>query len=259
MSFQNHNLIKLKDNDWLARQKVAGACVAGVLRTINQLIVEKTPNISLKDLEQEALKQILAADCIPTFQGYKGFPGAICLSVNKQLVHGIPSSYILQEGDVVKFDLGATYRGAIADAAATAIYGQAKSPVHVELLETCRGALDQAIKSIQIGKQLGCIGYAIHRYVTARSRFGLITNYGGHGLDENTPHAVPFVPNKSRSQEGPRIQAGLSIAIEPMLVVGDTLTKVAPDGWTVITSDVGAHFEHSIYVASDKIHIVTEW
>lgn len=259
MSFQNHNLIKLKDSNWLSRQQVAGKCVAGVLQTLNEMVVNKAPNLSLKQMEDEALRQILAAQCTPTFQGYKGFPGAICLSVNKQLVHGIPSDYLLQEGDVVKFDLGATYQGAIADAAVTAIYGKPKSPQHVELLEVCKESLNQAIKSIQIGKNLGCIGNTIHKYVTSRSRFSLITDYGGHGIDENIPHAPPFVANKAKANEGPRIQEGLAIAIEPMLVIGDNITRIASDGWTVITAGIGAHFEHSIYVGLDKIHIVTEW
>lgn len=259
MSFTNHDLIFLKNEHWLSRQKIAGACVGGILKTLNKMVIDKIPNLSLRDMENEAMKQIALADCTATFKGYKGFPGAVCLSVNKQLVHGIPSDYILQEGDVVKFDLGATYEGAIADAAATAIYGEPKSKQHIELLDVCKNSLDHAIKSIKIGKQLGCIGYAIHRYVTSHSRFGLITNYGGHGIDENTPHASPFVSNKSNQNEGPRIQAGLAIAIEPMVVIGDNKTKVGSDGWTVTTSDVGAHFEHSIYVAEDKVHVLTAW
>lgn len=259
MSFQNHNLIKLKDNAWFERQKIAGKCVANILQTLNQMVITKTPNLSLKAMEEEAIKQIAAAQCTPTFKGYKGFPGSICLSVNKQLVHGIPSDYVLRDGDIVKFDLGATYHGAIADGAATAIYGQAKKIQHIELLEVCKGALNHAIQSIQIGKNLGCIGNAIHKYVTSKSRFGLITNYGGHGIDENMPHAPPFVANKAKPNEGIRIQEGLTIAIEPMLTLGDNATKIASDGWTVMTSDVGAHFEHTIYVASDKVHVLTEW
>lgn len=259
MSFQNHDLINLKDRFWLERQTVAGKCVAGILKTLNQMVIEKTPNLSLRDMEAEAIRQLAEVKCTATFKGYKGFPGAICLSVNKQLVHGIPTDYILQEGDVIKFDLGATYKGTIADAAATAIYGKPKSSQHAELVTICKGALDHAIKSIQIGKQLGCIGYAIHKYVTSKSRFGLVTSYGGHGIDEDTPHASPFVSNKAKQNEGPRIQEGLSIAIEPMVVIGDNGTKIGSDGWTVLTSDVGAHFEHSIFVGADKVHVLTEW
>lgn len=259
MSFEHSNIIRLKSDDWFRRQAIAGKCVAGILKTLNQMVVDKTPNLSLRDMEAEAIRQLESANCTATFKGYKGFPGAICLSVNKQLVHGIPSDYVLQDGDVVKFDLGATYEGAIADAAATAIYGEPESKQHVELVETCKGALAHAIKAIKIGKQLGCIGYAIHKFVTSRSRFGLVTDYGGHGISENTPHDTPFVANKAQQNDGIRIQKGLTIAIEPMLVIGDPKTRIDKDGWTVTTDGINCHFEHTIFVSADKIHILTEW
>lgn len=257
-SFANNSLINLKDVSLFERQKIAGRCVAGVLKTLNQMVIDKIPNLSLKDMEAEAIRQIDLAGCTATFKGYKGFPGSLCLSINKELVHGIPSSYVLQEGDVVKFDLGATYKSAIADAAATAIYGEPKSIYHVELLRACKEALNRGIKAIQVGKQLGCIGYAIHKFVS-NTRFGLIADYGGHGIDENTPHAEPFVANKARPNEGIRIQPGLSIAIEPMVTMKDTRTRVLDDGWTVVTDDISAHNEHTIFVGEDKIHIMTEW
>lgn len=259
MSFEQSAFVVLKDDAWFQDQKKAGACVAGILRTLNQMILDATPNLSLKGLEAEAIKQIEEAGCTATFKGYKGFPGAICLSVNNQIVHGIPSDYILQEGDVVKFDLGATYNGAIADAAATAIYGKPKNQQHVELVNVCKGALYHAIKAIQVGKQLGVIGFAINKYVQSKSRFGIITKYGGHGIDRNTPHAAPFVANKARYNEGVRIQPGMTIAIEPMLVVGDPTPTTEKDGWTVTAKGIGAHFEHSVFVGSDKVHIMTEW
>lgn len=257
MSFQSHDLIKLKDEDWLARQRVAGKCVSKILTTLRSMIIEKVPNLSLRDMEQEAISQLITAGCTPTFQNYKGFPGAMCLSVNKQLVHGIPSDYRLQESDVVKFDIGATYQGAITDAAVTAIYGEPKSLQHVELLEICQNALYEAIKSIRIGKQLGCIGYAIHRYVTSKTNFGLVTNYGGHGIDENIPHASPFVANKAKQNEGPRIQPGLTIAIEPMLTIGSPQTSLSKDGWTVYTENINCHVEHTIFVHNDSVEIIS--
>lgn len=257
MSFQDHTLIKLKDTDWLERQRIAGACVGKVLTTLNKLVVENIPNLSLRDLEAEALRQIIDDKCTPTFQGYKGFPGVICLSVNKQLVHGIPSDYLLQEGDVIKFDLGATYEGAIADSAVTTIYGKPKSTKHVELIESCQNVLYEAIKSIKIGKQLGCIGYAIHRYVSSKTNFGLVTSYGGHGIDENIPHAPPFVANKAKQNEGPRIQSGMTLAIEPMLTIGSPQTSLSKDGWTVLTENINCHFEHTIFIQDDNVEIIT--
>lgn len=256
-SFSELQFIKLKNDDWFQRQKIAGQCVAKCLQASKLLIEQKTPNLSLIDIESACSEIIESMDCTPTFFGYKDFPGKICASVNQQLVHGIPSNYILQEGDVVKIDLGATYQGAIADAALTCIYGAPKDPDHLKLIEACRAALYNAINMISVGKRLGVIGSAIN-HVVKSTRYGLITKYGGHGIDDNKPHAQPFVANKAQSLSGVRIQPGLTIAIEPMLVIGEAKTKLANDGWTVITPGIGAHQEHTIFVDKDKIHIMTE-
>jgi methionyl aminopeptidase len=257
-SFSDLTLVKLKDEHWLARQKVAGQCVAKCLARSRELIEAQTPNLTLKDLEAECLQIILSMKCTPTFLGYKGFPGVICASINTQLVHGIPSEYVLQPGDVVKVDLGATYQGAIADAAITAIYGAPKSPDHLLLVESCRDALANGIKAVAVGKRIGAIGNAI-QHVVKRTRFGLITDYGGHGLDENTPHAEPFVANKALQTSGVRIQPGMTLAIEPMVVLGsDTRSWVSSDGWTVNTNTIGAHFEHTIYVSASGVQVLTQ-
>lgn len=254
-SFSEDQLIRLKDQTWLDRQLIAGRVASQCIKLATEMI--QGPSCSLKEIERTCEDLMLIHKCIPTFKNYRGtFPGAICASVNNQLVHGIPSDYRLQNGDVVKIDLGVTFEGAIADTATTVIHGQAKKLEHIQLLETCKLALDNAIKSIQIGKQLGVIGSAINHTVK-QTRFGLITNYGGHGIDWNKPHAQPFVANKAMGNSGIRIQPGLVIAIEPMVVVGDNRTRVLSDGWTVVTNDVGAHEEHSIFVAEDKIHVVT--
>src|SRR5690606_34709789 len=131
-----------------------------------------------------------------------------------------------------------------------------KSTEHVRLLKTGWEALKAGIKAIEIGKQAGVIGNAIYHYVK-NSGFGLITNYGGHGIDHR-PHADPFISNKSSSNEGIRIQPGFSIAIEPMLVIGEARTSKLSDGWTVITPGIGCHFENSITVMEDGVHIITE-
>jgi methionyl aminopeptidase len=188
------------------------------------------------------------------------FPSAICTSVNKQLVHGIATDYVLQNGDVVKFDLGATYEGAIADAAATTIYGNANSLQHIELIEVCRKALYKGIEAIKVDKNIGCIGYAISKHVANTSRFGLVTTYGGHGLDYNKAHSSPFIANKSQPTDGIKIQPGLTLAIEPMLVIGEPKTKVdTKDGWTIWVPGIGAHWEHTIFVHADHTEIITDW
>lgn len=254
--FNTNGLIKLKNKDWLDKQRVAGRIAAQTLLSLKGY-VEKGTFHSLATLNELSERFITDAGGTPTFKGYKGFPAGVCISVNKQLVHGIPSDYKLQEGDIVSFDLGVTVEGAIADTALTCIFGQPKSERHVQLVRATEEALMKGIEAIAVGKRLGVIGHAIHRYAKGKG-FGVINNYGGHGLDWETPHAAPFVANKSSPEEGLRIQPGLAIAIEPMLVLGSTTTRVLEDGWTVVTDDFSAHFEHSIYVHEDHVEIITD-
>ena len=250
--------VKLKDDQWLHKQKHAGRCVGHILKNCRKLIEAKTPNLSLKDLEQHALQYMKLMECTPTFQSYKGFPSAICTSVNKQVVHGIVTDYVLQNGDIVTVDLGATYEGVIADAAYTRVYGEPKSKEITRMLDTCKGALKAGIKAVKVGNRLGAVGDAIHKY-TKDSGFGLITEYGGHGIDLDIPHAQPFVANRAHKNEGIRIQPGLTIAIEPMLVMGETKSRVLEDGWTVVTGGLNCHYEHTVFVEDENtVHIVTE-
>lgn len=254
---ENH-LITLKGATWLKSQKRAGRCVAQILKSCKDAVVNKQPNLSLKDLEDIAYMYFKANDCTPTFKDYKGFPSAICASVNTQLVHGIVDDYVLKEGDVVKLDLGATFEGAIADSALTCIYGRPKSQTHMDLIDACEKSLDAGLNAVKVGNRIGAIGNAIHKFAK-NTEFGLITEYGGHGISWNKPHAPPFVANKSKTNDGIRIQPGLTIAIEPMLVIGRAHTKVLKDGWTVATPEIGAHFEHTIFVDdNDVIHKITE-
>jgi methionyl aminopeptidase len=255
-SFSKNDFVKLKNQNWLDKQRVAGKIAANTLILLQDYVNNKTTH-SLIELNKIAETFITDAGGIPTFKGYKGFPSGVCVSVNKQLVHGIPTDYKLQDGDVVSFDLGVTIDGAIADTAITCIYGKPKSERHVTLIKATEESLMKGIEAIAVGKKLGVIGNAIYRCAKGHG-FSVITKYGGHGLDWDCPHASPFVENKSDPNDGFRIQPGLSIAIEPMLVFGDTETKVLDDGWTVATNDIGAHFEHSIFVHEDHVEIITD-
>lgn len=262
-SFQTHSLIHLHDQWFLTRQTIAGKVAAQAISTVSQLVSAAPPNLTTKDLEETAVKVILDGGCTPTFEGYKGFPGKICISVNRSLVHGIPSNYILQPGDIVKVDLGATYDGeVVADTATTLIYSQPKSSKHPELIKICKEALNNAIKAIQIGKQMGIIGYSISKTISKYSGLGLVTKYGGHGISFlpskiPVPHASPFVSNKSQFNEGVRIVPGMSFAIEPMVVLGDPTTRLDKDGWTVLTREIGAHEEHTIFVTEEGPKVMT--
>lgn len=254
--FNENSLIRLKGTDWLEKQRVAGKIAAETLSLLQEIVFTQEHN-KLTDLNKIAEDYIINAGGICTFKGYKGFPAGVCISVNKQLVHGIPNDYELQDGDLVSFDLGVTIDGAIADTAITCIYGEPKSEAHVRLVKDTEMALMKGIEAIKIGEQLGVIGHAISKYAKPQG-YGVINNYGGHGLDWNIPHAAPFVENKSSPDKGIRIQPGLAIAVEPMFVLGSTTTKTAEDGWTVMTPDLSAHFEHSVYVHEDgHVEVVT--
>lgn len=253
--FLANGFFTLKNNEWLERQRIAGKVVAKCLNHLEQRVKDKT-SLTMRELSLEAEQIILDSKCSATFKGYKGFPEAVCISVNKELVHGIPKDYSLQEGDVVSFDLGATFEGAIADSAITCIFGEPKNKRHVELISATKEALIKGIQSIQVGKRLGVIGNAIYKSAKGNG-FGVVTQYGGHGLEYDKPHAQPFVENKSDIDIGIHIHAGLSIAIEPMLTISSTNTKIMNDNWTVETSDIGSHEEHSIFVHKDYVEIIT--
>lgn len=248
--------IRLKDNKWLENQRVAGKCVAKILKAFTNTI-KNTQNIIVKDLEFATSIYFEEFDCQPTFLNYKGFPAPLCISVNEILVHGIASDYKLQPGDKISMDVGATYKGAIADAATTVFFGDPPSEKAFNMVKLCKEALDCAIKAVEIDKQIGVVGNAINSLVK-NSEFGLITEYGGHGIDTNIPHAPPFVMNKSRPSEGVRIQPGFTFAIEPMLVLTkDTTTEILSDGWSVKTKTVGAHFEHTVFVTENGVEVIT--
>lgn len=251
------DFVILQDSKWLDRQRIAGRVVAGALQLLENATKEKTTK-SLIELNSMAEEYIENNGCSCTFKNYKSFPAGVCISVNKQLVHGVPTSYILQEGDVVSFDLGCTYESAIADSALTTIYGNPLSNAHIELIKDTKQALYAGINSIKIGKRLGCIGNAISKYAKNKA-YGNITQYGGHSLNWDTPHAQPFVPNKANENEGIRLQENLTLAIEPMLTSGSTKTRVDKDGWTVLCeAEISAHFEHTIFIHKDSIEIITD-
>ena len=251
--------VKLKNSDWLERQRVAGKIVAKTLSMLEKLVSEGT-NKSLLELDKLGDEFIRDSGCIPTFFQYKGFPNSVCISVNRQLVHGVATDYKLKDGDVISFDLGATYNGAIADSALTCIWGEPKSKGHVELIAATKEALVRGIGAVKVGNRIGAIGDAIYRYSKDKG-FKVIETYGGHGLEENIPHAQPFVSNKSDPSKGIKIQPGLTIAIEPMLLPysSQLTTKTGSDGWTVYTEEIGAHEEHTLFVKEDGVvEIITE-
>ncbi len=253
----SNSIIHLHGEDWLAKQRIAGEHLAAVMTMLQKLISERT-TLSLLELDKFAEDEIRKRGGTPTFKGFHGFPAATCISLNNQLVHGIPSNERLKDGDVISIDFGITYDGAIADSAITAIFGTPKEQWHQELIDTTQECLYSAIRAIAIGKRLGVVGDAIYQ-TAKKAGFNVITKYGGHGITWNKPHADLFIPNKSEQDSGIRIQSGLTIAIEPLLVQASCPldTRVGMDGWAVYTQDISAHAEHSLYVHSDHVEIMT--
>lgn len=258
-------LISLKDEEWLRRQKIAGRAVSNCLTQFARMMKDKAV-ANLLDVESMCVRHMELLDCTPTFKNYKPreasspFPGNVCLSVNQQVVHGIPKNYELKEGDIVTLDLGATFEGAIADSAFTAVYG-GKAPTELakRMLVDCQRAMLAGVKAAAVGKRTGVIGHAIHSYAK-KTPFGLIVDFGGHGINYNQLHAPPFIENKARENSGVIIEPGLSIAIEPMLTITkNTNTRLLKDGWTIITKGISCHYEHSVTFAPDGTkHIITD-
>ena len=259
---ESSGFFKLKGRDWLDKQRVAGRITAGALSLLEQEIKSGTTK-SLLELDKLAETYIRDNGCTPTFLMYKGFPNSVCISVNRQLVHGIPTDYHLQEGDKISVDLGATYQGAIGDSAITMIYGQPKSERHVRLIEATQEALMRSIQTIEVGKRLGSIGNAIYKCAKGYG-LSVVEKYGGHGIDTapdgtGIPHAAPFVPNKSNINEGIRAQVGMVLAIEPLFVLGSSNRTVTDeDGWTVVCDDLCSHHEHTVFIHEDRVEIITD-
>jgi len=259
--FSENTFVKLKDDSWLQKQRVAGSVTSKTLQLLEGLVKEKTTK-SLKELNAIAEEFIVSNGCTPTFKNYHGFPAGVCISVNEQVVHGIPLDRILQEGDVVSFDLGSTFEGVVADSALTCIFGEPKDERHVALVDACEESLALAIRAMRLNSRLGVIGSAIYKHGKSKG-FTVITAYGGHGIDmgenqQQIPHASPFVSNKANFNEGIRIQQGLTIAIEPLLTLAETdETSIHSDKWTICCKDVSAHNEHTIFVRSDGVEVLT--
>jgi len=247
-------MIVLKSDEEIARMREAGRVVA---RTLAELARMVEPGVSTAELDREAERFIRQAGAIPTFKGYQGFPASVCVSINEEVVHGIPSPRrIIQEGDVVSIDCGATLGGVIGDAALSVAVGKCR-PRMLELLEITKRALDAGIRAATVGRRLGDISHSIE-LVAKAGRLGIVWEYCGHGVGHQL-HEAPQVPNYGRAGVGPAVVAGWTVALEPMLNLGTGDVRVLSDGWTVVSADgkPSAHFEHTVAVTAKGPVILT--
>lgn len=247
-------MIKIKSPQEIDQMKAAGALSKAALRRAGAMI---RPGVSTAEIDQAVEGFIRLHGAVPTFKGYGGFPGSVCASVNEQVVHGIPSpAVVLQEGDIISIDTGATYEGWVGDNAWTFYVGQV-SEQNRALCECTRDCLKAAIEQAVPGNRLGDIGAAVQELAEANG-FGVVRDYVGHGVGR-VMHEDPEVRNYGKRGRGVKLQAGMVIAIEPMITMGTYECRTLANGWTVVTEDglPAAHYENTIAVTEDGPVILT--
>ncbi len=245
--------ISIKTAREIERMRAAGQIVGEVLELMRQHV---RPGISTVELDQIAREHITARGGKPSFLGYHGFPASICASVNEEIVHGIPGSRVLQEGDIISVDVGVIRHGFHGDAALTLPVGEVSDEAR-RLIETTEGAFQAGIAKAIVGARLGDISAAIQEYAESRG-FELVREYVGHGIGREM-HEEPPVPNFGIAGTGPRLRQGMALAIEPMLTIGSPATQVLTDGWTVVTAGGGlaAHYEQTITITPEGPVLLT--
>ena len=247
-------MILLKNHTEIEKMRKAGRISAEVLRLAGETI---KPGITTKYLDTVIYDFITSKGAVPSFLNYNGFPGSACISVNDEVIHGIPSEKrVLEEGDIVSVDVGALYDGFHSDTAATFPCGKVSDEA-MQLMQVTKKSLEKGIEQAVIGKRIGDISYAVQSYVESFG-YGVVKEFTGHGVGKNL-HEEPEVPNYGRPGRGPRLAAGMVIAIEPMINLKGAGIEVTPDGWTVLTKSgsVSAHFEHTVAITENGPIILT--
>lgn len=226
---------------------------------LSLLKAQITAGMSTQDLADLAASELKRLGGKPAFLGYQGFPSVICISVNDQVVHGIPSATrILKDGDLVGLDFGVNYKGMITDAAVSVIIGKSGDTKAKQLLTATEQALQAGIGAVKHGATTGDIGAAVQK-VLDKGHYGIVRDLVGHGVGHDV-HEDPNIPNYGKAGTGFRLQAGMTIAIEPMATLGTDRVYIDPDGWTIRTRDgsLSAHFEHTVLVTKDGAEVLTE-
>jgi methionyl aminopeptidase len=248
-------MIQIKNSVQIATMREAGRITGEALLVARDHI---RPGISTKELDDAIRHHIEKRGAKPSFLGLYGFPRSACISINDEVIHGIPSKdRILQEGDIVKIDVGAFYKGYHGDSARTFPVGRVSDEA-ARLIEVTKQSFYEGMKAVQIGNRIGDIGHAVDTYVRGYG-FSTVRKYVGHGIGRDV-HESPDVPNFGTPGRGPRLCAGLVIAIEPMINVGTHEVEVLPDGWTVKTADrkLSAHYENTVALTEDGVINLTE-
>ena len=237
-------MIILKTPDEIAVMAKASRVVAEVLEILKTAV---KPGVTTDELDRLAESEIRSRGAIPAFKGYRNYPKTLCVSVNEQVVHGIPSKRVLKEGDIVGLDLGAIVDGFYGDSAVTVAVGRIDEKT-ATLVRVTRESLALGIEQARVGNRLSDISHAVQRHVEAAG-YSVVTEFVGHGIGRQL-HEEPQVPNYGKPGQGPRLQSGMVLAIEPMVNMGGSAVRVLEDRWTAVTLDgsLSAHFEHTIAI-----------
>ena len=246
-------MIVCKSAAELELMREAGRIVAETHRLLKQAI---RPGVTTAELDRLAEEYIRSQGAVPSFKGYNQFPASICTSVNDELVHGIPGPRVLKEGDIVSIDIGAQYQGYHGDSAWTYPVGEIAEE-HKRLLEVTERSLMEGLKHVKAGVRLYTVSHAIQR-VVEEAGMSVVREYVGHGIGAKL-HEEPQIPNYGIPDRGPRLKPGMTLAIEPMVILGERYVRTLEDNWTVVTVDGSwcAHFEHTVAVTEDGCEILT--
>ena len=246
-------MIIAKSRKEIEKMRAAGQLVGKVLQELRRMV---QPGISTRDVDHAAEQMIRDAGALPTFKGYHGFPYSICASVNEQVVHGFPSAYKLNDGDIFSIDVGVTLGGFVGDTATTVPVGEV-SAACLKLISVTEECLARAIEQCSPGKHLGDIGWAVQEHAEDHG-YSVVREYVGHGIGRRM-HEDPQIPNYGKPGKGPKIRTGYVFAVEPMVNLGTHQTKVLADGWTVVTLDglPSAHAEHTIAITENGPEVLT--
>ena len=235
--------------------KIAGRITAEALMVAKEII---RPGISTKEIDTKINRYIVKCGAEPSFLGYGGFKGSACISINEQVIHGIPSErVILKDGDIVKVDVGARYRGYNGDSARTFPVGKVSDEA-LRLIQVTKDSFYEAIKYARAGCRLGDVGFAVENFVISNG-FTVVRDYVGHGMGAEL-HEEPEIPNFGTAGRGPRLYADMTVAIEPMVNAGAAGVRVQKDGWTVVTADgrLSAHYENTVAITGGDPILLTE-
>jgi methionyl aminopeptidase len=245
----------IKNSEQIALMKTAGRITAEALEVARELV---RPGISTKEMDTKIRRYIEKCGATPSFLGYGGFPGSACISINEQVIHGIPSErVILSEGDIVKIDVGARYRGYNGDSARTFPVGKVSDEA-LRLISVTEKSFYEAMKAAKAGNRVGDIGSAVENFVISNG-FSVVKDFVGHGVGKDL-HEEPEIPNYGRADRGARLYPGMTLAVEPMVNAGGYEVRVLNDKWTVVTKDgsLSAHYENSILITDGEPIILTD-